>query len=170
VTPACVASDAVTVCAGAVRNVTLKERVPLTRAALAGKAAAGSLAERATVSLVLMRFQFASTALTVTLKATPALCALGVPVFPVPGTALSPGTSNCNFANGPATTAMGEEVIEMSPLAAKVMVMFVATRWERFVNVASPLNAVSVGVPCKLPAPCPVLLVADTAELLSFVT
>ena len=47
-----------------------------------------------TVSVIeLTRFQFASTALTVTLNAPPAVCAVGVPVLPVavPGAAVSPG-------------------------------------------------------------------------------
>ena len=62
-----------------------------------------------TVSLLLIEFQFASTALTVTAKAVPAVCAVGVPVLPVvfPGMAVSPGTSNCNFAKAPAITVIG---------------------------------------------------------------
>ena len=57
----------------------------------------------ATVSLVLMMFQLASTALAVTLKARPAISLFGVPVLPegVPGAAVSPGSNNCNLANGP---------------------------------------------------------------------
>ena len=70
---ACVESEAVTVAATAVLRVTLKLRLPLTRDALAGRAALASLEVIATVSLVLTTFQLASTPLTVTLKAVPAV-------------------------------------------------------------------------------------------------
>ena len=66
VMPVCVVSEAVTVQVPAVLLVTLKVLVPATRAALAGKVALASLEVIATVSLVLTRFQLASTALTVT--------------------------------------------------------------------------------------------------------
>ena len=69
----CVISDAVTVALPAVLSVMLKPFVPLTSAALDGNAALASLEVIATVSLVLTKFQFASTALTVTLKAVPAV-------------------------------------------------------------------------------------------------
>src|SRR5438552_314573 len=99
-------SVAVTVRLPAVFKVTLKLWVPATRAALAGKVALGSLEVMPTVWVLLTKFQLASTALTVTLKAVPAFWAVGVPVLPVavPGAAVSPGTSNCNFANAPALT------------------------------------------------------------------
>src|SRR5439155_10086055 len=71
VIPPWVVSEAVAVLVPAVFAVTLKVLVPLTRAALAGKAAFASLEPIATVSLVLIKFQFASTALTVTEKAAP---------------------------------------------------------------------------------------------------
>ena len=47
-----------------------------------------------TVSVEVTGFQFASTALTVTLNVAPAVCAYGVPVLPValPGAAVSPGS------------------------------------------------------------------------------
>src|SRR5947207_8669094 len=66
-----------------------------------------------TVWVLLATFQFASTALTVTLKAVPALCAVGVPFLPVavPGAAVSPGTSNCNFRKAPGLTVMGGVVL-----------------------------------------------------------
>src|SRR5262249_26690092 len=66
-----------------------------------------------TVSVALTRFQLASTALTVTLKLVKALCAVGVPVLPValPAEAVSPGTSNCSFTNGPALTVMAGLVL-----------------------------------------------------------
>src|SRR5207247_10141922 len=94
--PACVLSEDVTFLLPAVLAVTLNVFVPLTRAALDGKAAFASLEVMATVSLVLSRFQFASTALTVTVNAVPAVSAVGVPVLPVavPGAAASPGRSS----------------------------------------------------------------------------
>jgi hypothetical protein len=102
-----VMSVAVTVRDPTVFKVTLKVFVPATRAALAGNAAFTSLEEIPTWSAtVLIRFQFASTALTVTLNGVPATCALGVPVLPVgvPGAAVSPGTKICSFANEPPPT------------------------------------------------------------------
>ncbi len=106
VMPLCVVSEAVTVALPAVFSVTLKFLLPLVRAVLAGNAALASLELIATVSLVLTTFQFESTALTVTLKAVPAVCAVGVPVLPlpVPGKAVSPGASSCNFTNAPGLT------------------------------------------------------------------
>ena len=93
----CVTSLAVTVAAPAVLSVTLKDFVPATKAALAGSVAFASLDVMLTVSLVLTTFQFASTELTVTLKAVPAVCAEGVPALPatVPGAAVSPGIRIC---------------------------------------------------------------------------
>ena len=70
---ACVVSDAVTVELPAVLRVTLKTLLPLTKDALAGSAALASLELNETVSLVFTTFQFASTALTVTLKTAPAV-------------------------------------------------------------------------------------------------
>ena len=67
----------------------------------------GPLAMIAAVSVtVLTKFQSASTALTVTVKAVPAVWAVGVPVLPVavPGAAVSPGTRICSLANGPGLT------------------------------------------------------------------
>ena len=77
-------------------SVTLKVLVPLTSAAFAGGVAFGSLELIAMVSLVFTTFQFASTALTVTLNAVPAVWAVTVPVLPlaVPGAAVSPGASS----------------------------------------------------------------------------
>ena len=79
--------------------------MPATSAAFAGRVALASLEVSATVSVELTRFQLASTALTVTLKALPAVCALGVPVLPVavPGAAVSPGTRIWSFVNAPAS-------------------------------------------------------------------
>src|SRR5207247_1795949 len=100
-------SDAVSVCVPAVLNVTLNEFVPLTSAASAASTALVSVELMCTVSVTaLMRFQNTSTALTVTLKAVPAVPAEGEPVLPLaePGDAVSPGTSSCSFANDPALT------------------------------------------------------------------
>src|SRR5207249_316619 len=70
----------------AVLSVTLNVFVPATSAAGAGKAALVSLEVIAAVSVtVLTRFQSASTALTVTVNAVPAVWAVGVPGVPVPG-------------------------------------------------------------------------------------
>src|ERR1051326_2240830 len=101
-------SEAVMVALPAVLSVTLKLVVPATSAALEGNTAFGSLEVIATVSFVLTAFQFASTALTVTVKAVPAVCAFGVPVLPatVPGAADSPGTNNWSLANAPTLTVM----------------------------------------------------------------
>ena len=65
--------EAVTVALPAVLRVTLRLLVPFTSAAFAGKDAFASLEVIATVSLVVIRFQLASTAFTVTLKAAPAV-------------------------------------------------------------------------------------------------
>src|SRR5712691_41399 len=102
-----VTSLAVMVCEPVLPKVTLKICVPEARAAFAGKVAAESLEVIPTRSVtVVTRFQFASTALTVTLRAAPIFSAKGVPVLPVavPGAAVSPGTSNCNFVNPPTFT------------------------------------------------------------------
>src|ERR1043166_2934270 len=113
VIPACVTSEPVTVALPPVFNVTLKLLVPLTSAALAGSVALLSLEVIATVSFVLIKFQFASTALTVTLKAVPAAWVVGVPVLPLtlPGEAASPGASTCSFANAPAFTVIDGVVL-----------------------------------------------------------
>src|SRR5437667_463757 len=101
-------SVAVNVRVPAVLRVTLKLLAPPTSAALPGKVALTSLEAMATVSLVLIRFQLASTALTVTLNAVPAVWTVGVPALPlaVAGAALSPGASICNLAKAPALTVM----------------------------------------------------------------
>src|ERR1043166_6938255 len=81
-------------------KVTLNDFVPATRAAFAGRVAVESVEVIFTVSVtVLTRFQLASTAVTVTAKKVPEIWLVGVPVLPeaLPGAAVSPGTSNCNF-------------------------------------------------------------------------
>src|SRR5206468_3403780 len=72
-------SVAVTVALPAVFAVTEKVFVPATSAAFAGSAAFASELVIAIVSVELTRFQLASTALTVTVKLEPAVCALGAP-------------------------------------------------------------------------------------------
>ena len=68
-----VMSVEVNVAVPAVFAVTDKVFVPATSAALAGSAAFASVEVMPTVSVELTRFQFASTALTVTLKLLPAV-------------------------------------------------------------------------------------------------
>src|SRR4051812_44964944 len=68
VIPACVVSDAVKVGLRAVFNVTPKVWLPASNPALLGKFALLSLDVIAMTSLVLIRFQLASTAFTVTEK------------------------------------------------------------------------------------------------------
>ena len=99
-----VTSVAVTVRLPAVTSVTTKVCVPATSGAFAGNCAFASLDVMRTVSPTeLMRFQFASTAFTVTRNAAPTAGAVGVPVLPVavPGAAVSPGISSCSFVNAP---------------------------------------------------------------------
>src|SRR5438034_7090842 len=89
-----VMSLAVKVALPTVLSVTLKVFVPDTSAALEGRVAVPAEEVMPTMSeMVLIRFQLASTALTVTLNGVPAACGLGVPVLPlaVPGAAVSPG-------------------------------------------------------------------------------
>src|SRR5260221_9374564 len=105
----------------------LKVCVPLVSAALLGRAALASLEVMPATSLVLIKFQFASTALTVTLKGVPAVCAVDAPVLPVavPGAASSPGTSNCSFAKAPTFTVIEglvDEVLEISVVSVAVTV------------------------------------------------
>ena len=73
VMPALVTSDAVTVALPTVFKVTLRVCVPPTSAASPGRLALLSLEVRWTVSLVLIAFQLASTALTVMLNPAPAV-------------------------------------------------------------------------------------------------
>ena len=106
-------------------NVTGKLCVPSTSAGLAGKVAVASLEVRLTVSLIpLTRFQFTSTALTVTLNPLKAFCPLGVPDLPVvvPGAAVSPGTRSCSFAKSPGFTTTFALVLAVNVLAASVAV------------------------------------------------
>src|SRR5216117_689776 len=92
-----------------VLKLTLKVCVPATSAALAGRTALASEEVIPTVSVtVVIGFQLASTALTVTLNGVPALWAAGVPVLPVllPGAAVSPGRRICSLVKAPALTVI----------------------------------------------------------------
>ena len=62
-------------------------------------------------------FQLASTPLTITLKAVPAVRAVGVPVLPVaePGAAVSPGINSCNLAKAPTLTVTDALVFGVIP-------------------------------------------------------
>src|SRR6266581_7003428 len=125
-----VTSLAVTVALPAVFKVTEKVLVPLTNAALAGKTALVSEAVSLTVSVtVLIKFQFASTALTVTMKAVPAVWAIGVPVLPlrVPGAAVSPGRSTCTCEKDEPVTAKTALVALLKPLELAVNCLLVPT-------------------------------------------
>jgi hypothetical protein len=112
-----VRSVAVTVAEPAVFAVTEKVFVPATRLALAGRLAFTSVEVIPTLSAELTTFQFASTELTVTLNAEPAVSADGVPVLPValPGAAVSPGTSSWSFANAPALIVVDGLVFGVLP-------------------------------------------------------
>src|SRR5207247_2863407 len=109
-------------------SVTLAVLVPADNAPLAGSVAAESLEVMPTVCVLLTRFQFASTALTVALNAVPAGCAVGVPVLPVtlPAAAVSPGTSTCNFTNAPELTVI--EGLELEVFVESVRSLAVSVR------------------------------------------
>jgi hypothetical protein len=124
VIPAFVTSEAVTVRLPAVLSVTMNVCVPPLSAAFAGKVAIASLEVIRTVSVIVAtRFQFVSTALTVTEKAVPAVCAASVPVLPVvvPGAAVSPGTNSCSLATRPGFTVRLELGTPVNPLAVAVI-------------------------------------------------
>src|SRR5882762_10358998 len=130
---ACVVSEAVTVELPAVLRVTLNAFVPETSCAPPGSTPLASLEVMATVSFVLITFQLASTALTVTLKAVPAVWPVGVPVLPLPepATAVSPGAKICSLANAPALTAIPGLVfkdLELSVISLAVTVEVPAVR------------------------------------------
>src|SRR5207237_3082957 len=80
------------------------------------------------VVFVLTKFQFASTALTVTVKAVPAVWAVGVPVLPlaVPGAAVSPGAKSCSLVKAPTFTVMAGLVLAV--LAPSVLSLAVTVR------------------------------------------
>ena len=122
----------------AVLSVTLEVFVPATSAALAGKMALVSEELSPTVSaIVLTRFQFTSTALTVTLKGVPAACALGVPALPliVPGMAVSPGTNNWSLVKAPALTVIKGVVLAL--LVPSVIFVAVTVRVPEVLKVTA---------------------------------
>src|SRR5947207_14579456 len=121
-------SVAVTVWEPIVLSVTLTVRVPAAKAPLAGSVALEALDVIPTVWVLLTRFQLASTELTVKLYGVPAARAEGVPVLPVavPGAAVSPGASNCNFTNAPALTVTAGLVLAV--LVPSVMSLAVTVR------------------------------------------
>ena len=109
-------------------SVIEKFLVPATSAAFAGRLAFASEHVIPTVSVTFVtKFQFASTALTVTLNAVPAVSAVGTPVLPVPvpGAAVSPGSKSCSFVNAPAPTK----------IAGLVLPVFVASVISTVLNV-----------------------------------
>src|SRR5437773_12105224 len=116
-------SVAVTVWEPTVLRVTLTVRVPADNAPLVGSVALESLQVIPAVCVLLTTFQLASTASPGTLKARPAVRAVGAPVLPVavPGAAVSPGTINCNLTNAPAVT-VSSWVALVKPLLAAVIV------------------------------------------------
>src|SRR5437870_12696400 len=141
---------AVSVRLPAVLSVTLRVRVPALKAALAGSAALLSDEVMPTVSLVLTMFQLASTALTVTVKAAPAVWPIGVPVLPapVPAAAISPGASNCSLARAPALTEIAGLVLAVlvgSVISVAVTVQLPAVLLVRLKDLVPETRAVLPG-------------------------
>src|SRR5437773_1969472 len=137
-----------------VLRVTVTVRVPATKAALAGSAALASEEASPTMSLaVVIVFQLASTALTVTLNGVPATCAVGVPVLPVPlpGEAVSPGRRICSLVNAPA----------LAVIDGLVLAVFVPS----VISVA-----VTVQLPALLKVRAKVLVPADNGALVGLVS
>src|SRR5262249_26434326 len=102
-----VTSLAAAVAVPEVFGVTLRLLGRATRGVLPGSEALASEQVKATVwETLVTTFQFASTAFTVMLKAVPAVCAVGVPVFPeaVPGAGISPGAKICSLTKDPELT------------------------------------------------------------------
>ena len=138
-----VMSVAVTVRDPVVRSVTEKVCVPATSAALDGRLAWPSEDVIPTVSVELTGFQFASTALTVTVNAAPEVRALGVPVLPeaLPGAAVSPGRRSWSFVKAPASTVVD----------GLVSALFEPSVWSVAVTVAEPA-VLSASVKVFVPA------------------
>ena len=101
------------------------------------------------------------------MNAVPAVCALAVPVLPLPvaGAAVSPGMSTCNLAKSPGPTTMLLEFVAVKPLAVKLMLIVFAKLCDRLVNVTTPPAGVRLVVPCNVPLPR--LRAAVTTVLLS---
>src|SRR5439155_1230615 len=146
-----VLSVAVTVALPAVLRVRLKVPLPARSAALPGKVAFVSEQVRAAVSVTFVRrFQLASTALTVTLKAAPAVCGETDPTLPtgVPGAAVSPGASNCSLANAPGLTVIEGLVLAglvPSPESVAVIVQLPAVLLVKLKDLTPDTKAVLAG-------------------------
>src|SRR6266568_895034 len=146
-----VTSPAVSVRVPAVLKVTLKVCVPPTNAVLTGSPALASVEVNATVSVaVVATFQFASTALTVTLNGVPAVRAVGVPVLPVvvPGAAVSPGIRICSLVNAPELTVMEGLVLAVlvpSVISVAVIVQLPAVLLVRLKLFVPATNAALAG-------------------------
>src|SRR5262249_44591954 len=140
-------SEAVTVELPLVLSVTLKLLVPPASAAFGGRTALLSLEVMATVSFVLIKFQFASTALTVTLNAVPAIWAMGVPVLPVgdPGAAVSPGRRICSLAKAPAMTGTAGEVFAALLPSERSEAVTMAVLLRFTLNVCVPAARAALG-------------------------
>src|SRR5262249_41739483 len=158
-----------------VLSVAERVLVPATRAVLAGSTALLSDEVKPTVLVtVFTRFQFASTALTVTLKAVPAVWAVGAPVLPValPGEAVSPGARTCSLGYAPALTVidgLGFAVMGRWGASGAVTV-FEPTVLRVTLNVCAPLRrAVLAGRPAftSLEVMAIVSLVLTTFQLAS---
>src|SRR5690348_9255149 len=93
----------------------MKTPVPAANGDGEGRTALGSLELIVTVSFVMIRFQFASTAFTVTLKEAPAVWGDGEPVLPlvVPGAALSPGARTWSLLKAPTFTVVSGLVLRV---------------------------------------------------------
>src|SRR5207237_2029572 len=119
--------------------VTEKVCVPPFKAAFAGRMAL--LSDEAVIptlsATVLTKFQKASTAFTVTLKGTAAVCAAGVPDLPetVPGALDSPGASNCSLTKAAGLMAIVVEIVLLRLPLVKLIVILAATLCERLVKV-----------------------------------
>src|SRR5262249_61892046 len=132
----------------------LRILLPEAKGVLVGKLAFGSVdASETTSEIEETRFQYGSAALTVTFKAVPAICGCGMPLLPlgVSGAEVSPGSRSCNLVNAAGLTAILVDVIGARSEVVKVMEIFVATLWARFVKLTRPFSAVSVDAPCKAP-------------------
>ncbi len=136
-------SVAVTVRDPAVRSVTRKVAVPATSEAFAGSVASASELVMATVGTAeVTRFQLASTALTVALTGAPAITSVGLPVLPdpVPGAAVSPGSSTWSLVTGPGVSVrMAVAAIEPSVRSVAVMVSLPALFDAVIVALYTPL-------------------------------
>src|SRR5437879_13537 len=110
-------------------DVILNVFVPATKAALAGRTALLSEEVIPTMSVTfVIRFQLASTALTVTVNAVPAVWAAGEPALPVeaPGAAVSPGPRICNLLKAPTTTGIDALVLAVIPACVESEAITVA--------------------------------------------